>query len=159
MTTLLDSFSFLNTGVKSMIRNKKNDFPLKVSVTKIRSIFQENFVFLREKNQLQSCIRLLFIKSIYLIKFSLILILIMYTILFFFQNSFFTNLWSLSRSKQLCPVFPHLETNNYRTKLLSSFFLNKNTSILYIFVESAYPTCFTYQNVLLIIFTHHNFNP
>ena len=54
----------------------------------------------------------------------------MYTIVFF-QNSFFTNFLSLSRSKQIYPVFLYPETKNYRTKLLSSFFLNKNISILY----------------------------
>ena len=88
------------------------------------SIFQDNFAF----STVQSCISLLLIaKFIYLIKFSLILILTTYKILF--SKSLFHKLLSFSGSKQIWLVFPHPETNNCRIKLLSSFFLKKNNSI------------------------------
>ena len=113
-----------------MIRNKTVIFHQKSLLSNHINIPGELFFLNREKKQLQSCINLLLIKFIYLIKFSLILILTMYTI--FFKIPFSQTLL-LSRSKQICLVFLHPETNNCRTKLLSSFFLNKNISILYIF--------------------------
>ena len=93
------------------------------------NILEEIFLFW-QKTQL--CLSLLLVtKFIYLVKVSLILILTTYT--FFFQNSFFTDFLSLSKSRQICALFLHTETNNHRKKLLSPFFLNKNISILYTF--------------------------
>ena len=78
----------------------------------------------------------------------------MYTILFF-QNSFFTNLLSLSRSKQIYPVFLYPETKNYRTKLLSSFFLNKNISILYTFsLSTTYTLLALHTKMFCLSFLH-----
>ena len=113
----------------------------------------------REKIQLQSCISLLLIKLIYLIKFSLMLIMTMYTILF--KNPFFTNLLSLSRCKQICPIFLHQETSNCRTKLLSSFFLNKSISILYAFsLLTTYILLALHTKMLCLSFLHITiFNP
>ena len=113
----------------------------------------------RETIQLQSCISLLLIKFIYLIKFNLMLTMIMYTILF--QNPFSTNLLSLSRPKQICLVFLHQETSNCRTKLLSLFFLNKNIFILYTFsLLTTYILLALYTKMFCLSFLHITiFNP
>ena len=71
---------------------------------------------------------------------------------FFSQSSFFTNLLPFYGSKQICPVFPHPETNNCRIKLLS-FFLNKNISILYTF--SSLKTHISYLLYTLKHFPYH----
>ena len=160
VTTLLDNFSTLNIGVKVWLETKQL-LSIRSLCYQIRSIFQENFAFLkgRKKTKLLSCISLLLIKFIYLIKFSLMLIMTMYTILF--QNPFFTNLLSLSRSKQIYPVCLYPETKNYRKKLLSSFFLNKNISILYTFsLSTTYILLALHTKMFCLSFLHITiFNP
>ena len=158
MTISLDHFSILNIRVLNKVRlETKQLFSIRSLCYLNGSIFQDNFPFLTERKKIQSCISLLLIaKFIYLIKFSLILILTTYKILF--QSPFFINLLSFSGSKQICLVFPHPETNNCRTKLLWSFFLKKNNSIFIPFVCQQHISyllytlkCFPYH------FIYHNF--
>ena len=130
-----------------------------IQLLSIRSLCYQNQInipgelcFLnREKEQIQSCISLLWkTKFTYLIKFSLTLILRTYKNLF--SKFLFHKPLSLSRSKQICPVFLHQKTKNCRKKTI--IFVQQKYLV---FHNNTYPTCFTHRNVSLIIFTYHNF--
>ena len=103
----------------------------------------------REKEQIQSCISLLLItKFIYLIKFSLTLILTTYKNLF---SKFLFHKPFIFRSKQICPVFLRQKTKNCRKKL--SFFFNKNifssttTHILLVLHTEIFPLLFLHITI------------